>query len=163
MKGVDRGDALGRIVIPKIGIHPVFVNGTRWGADLSRGPGQYERTQIPGLGSVTAIAGHRTTFGAPFRHIDELEKGDTIRLEMPYGTFKYRVVEHEIVKSDDWSILDDRGYDMLVLSACHPLYSSSKRWIVYARLSEYDAPGGASYRPSESVEREAVGLPAPVS
>lgn len=148
-KGLEHGDPLGRIVIPKIGIDPVFVNGTRWGADLSRGPGQYERTTIPGLGPVTAIAGHRTTFGAPFRHIDDLKAGDAITLEMPYGTFRYLVVEHEIVKSNDWSILDERGYDMVVLSACHPLYSSSKRWIVYARLAEFKAPGGASYRPSE--------------
>jgi len=156
-KGLEQGDPLGRIVIPKIGIDPVFVNGTRWGADLSRGPGQYERTTIPGLGSVTAIAGHRTTFGAPFRHIDNLEAGDAINLEMPYGTFRYLVVEHEIVKSNDWSILDERVYDMLVLSACHPLYSSSKRWIVYARLAEFEAPGGASYRPSE---REQLAAPA---
>jgi sortase A len=158
-KGLERGDALGRIVIPKIGIDPVFVNGTRWGADLSKGPGQYERTTIPGLGSITAIAGHRTTFGAPFRHIDDLEAGDTIRLEMPYGTFRYVVVEHEIVSSDDWSILDERGYDLLVLSACHPLYSSSQRWIVYARLAEYEAPSGASYHPSDAEQLEAAANP----
>ena len=146
-KGVEPGQALGRIVIPKIGIDPVFVNGTDWGADLSRGPGRYEQTALPGLGKVTAIAGHRTTFGAPFRRIDDLGPGDKVMLEMPYGTFTYRVVEHEIVPNDDWSILEPRPYDTLVLSACHPLYSASQRWIVYARLTEVELPNGRLFQP----------------
>jgi sortase A len=146
-KGVEPGQALGRIVIPKIGIDPVFVNGTDWGSDLSKGPGRYEQTSLPGLGKVTAIAGHRTTFGAPFRRIDDLTPGDKVMLELPYGTFTYRVVEHEIVPNDDWSILEPRSYDTLVLSACHPLYSASERWIVYARLTEVELPNGQLFQP----------------
>ena len=144
---LEPGEALGRIVIPKIGIDPVFVNGTDWGSDLSRGPGRYERTFVPGLGKVTAIAGHRTTFGAPFRNIDDLKQGDRITLELPYGTFDYRVTDHEIVKNNDWSILEPRDYEELVLSACHPLYSASHRWIVYARLAKVELPDGQTYRP----------------
>lgn len=140
------GQPMGRIDIPKLDIDPVFVNGTRWGADLSKGPGRYPETSIPGLGKVTAIAGHRTTFGAPFRHIDSLKAGDDIILELAYGTFTYRVVGHEIVDNDDWSIIEPRGYDALVLSACHPLYSASERYIVYARLVQVERPNGASYR-----------------
>jgi sortase A len=142
---LEPGEPLGRIEIPRLDIDPVFVNGTKWGRDLTRGPGRYPETAIPGLGQVTAIAGHRTTFGAPFRDIDRLKVGDRITLELPYGTFHYRVTGHEIVANDDWTIIDERGYDTLVLSACHPLYSASQRWIVYARLVEVELPDGAAY------------------
>jgi LPXTG-site transpeptidase (sortase) family protein len=144
--GIAEGDALGRLVIPELGIDPVVVNGTDWGRDLSRGPGLYPESKLPGLGHVTAIAGHRTTFGAWFRNVDELRAGDAISLVLPYGTFRYTVVEHEIVDNGDWSILDPRPYDTLVLSACHPLYSASQRWIVYARLVSVDRPDGTTVR-----------------
>jgi sortase A len=91
-------------------------------------------TALPGSGATVAIAGHRTTYGAPFRHIDRLRRGDAIRLTLPYGTFRYRVVGHEIVDKADWSIIARRRYETLVLSACHPLYSAEQRWVVYARL-----------------------------
>jgi sortase A len=135
---VELGQALGRIEIPQIGVEAVFVEGTRWGPDLSRGPGHYERTSLPGLGKTVGIAGHRTTFGAPFRKIDKLERGDAIVLQLPYGTFHYRVFEHEIVDSDDWSVIRNRGFDTVMLSACHPLYSASQRWIVYGRLIDVE-------------------------
>jgi sortase A len=139
------GQPLGRMVIPKLGVEAVFVHGTRWAEDLSRGPGHYKETELPGLGKTAAIAAHRTTFGAWFRHIDELERGDLIRLHLPYGTFRYRVFTHEIVESDDWSIIRDRGFDTLVLSACHPLYSADNRWVVYARLVQVKPLRGPSY------------------
>jgi sortase A len=135
------GQPLGRIVIPKLHIHPVFVHGTRWAQDLSRGPGHYTQTSLPGLGKTTAIAGHRTTFGAWFRHIDDLTKGDVVTLELPYGTFRYVVFGHAIVKSNDWSVVRNRGFDEVVLSACHPLYSASHRWIVFARLASVRPAG----------------------
>ena len=144
--GIGRGDPLGRIVIPELGVSTIFVHGTRWAQDLSRGPGHYERTALPGVDKVVAIAGHRTTFGAPFRHIDDLERGDVITLRMAYGTFQDRVFAHKIVRDDDWSILRPRGFDTLVLSACHPLYGSSHRWIVYARLVAVDGSLAGSYR-----------------
>jgi sortase A len=142
---MSRGDALGRIRIPEIGVNEIFVHGTRWGADLSRGPGHYERTSLPGLGKTVGIAGHRTTFGAPFRHIDDLRNGDEVTLELAYGTFRYRIFAHEIVDSDDWSVIRNRGFDTVMLSACHPLYSSSRRWIVYARLVEVESERAGSY------------------
>jgi len=137
---IGSGDPIGRIVIASIGVNEIVINGTRWAEDLSRGPGRYPQSSFPGLGEVTAIAGHRTTFGAPFRHIDELTNGDQIRLEMPYATFVYRVFAHEVVRNDDWSILHRRPFETLVLSACHPLYSASHRWIVFARLRIVTAP-----------------------
>jgi sortase A len=142
---LELGDPLGRLTIPELDLDVVFVHGTRWAQDLSRGPGHYKETELPGLAKTAAIAGHRTTFGAWFRNIDDLERGDLVQLRLPYGTFRYRVFTHEIVESDDWSIIRDRGFDTLVLSACHPLYSSEQRWVVYARLAEVKPLRGPSY------------------
>ena len=139
------GKALGRLTVPRMGLKTVFVHGTRWGPDLSQGPGHFTQTSLPGVGRTMAIAGHRTTFGAPFRNIDDLRRGDQITVELPYATFRYRVFMHEIVQSNDWSIIRDRGFDALVLSACHPLYSAEQRWVVYARLVQVDPAGGTPY------------------
>ena len=143
--GVELGQPLGRLVVPRIGVDVVFVEGTRWGADLTRGPGHYPQTELPGLGRTVAIAGHRTTFGAWFRDIDSLEAGDEIILRLPYATFHYRVFGHKIVPNDYWRIIRDRGFDALVLSACHPLYSASHRWIVYAAVYRVDPVKGRPY------------------
>jgi sortase A len=127
------GDAMGRIVMPAIGVNDVFVQGTDAG-DLSKGPGHYPATPLPGERGTVAIAGHRTTYGAPFRHIDGLHPGDRIELRMPYGRFTYRVERTKIVPPTDLSVIDRVDHDRLVLSACHPLYSAAKRIIVFARL-----------------------------
>ena len=139
---VKLGQPLGRIVVPRLGLNKVFVHGTRWAEDLSRGPGHYRETGIPAVGKTVAIAGHRTTFGAPFRYINKLRAGDEIRLQLPYGTFTYRVVKYKIVDNGDWSIIRPRGYDALVLSACHPLYSAAQRWVVFGRLSTVKTMNG---------------------
>jgi sortase A len=139
------GRPLGRIKIPRVGLKAVFVQGTRWGRDLSQGPGHYAQTSLPGVGRTMAIAAHRTTFGAWFRHIDSLRIGDRVSLRLAYATFYYRVFKHKIVKSGDWSIIRDRGFDTLVLSACHPLYSASHRWVVFAALVRVDPEKGIPY------------------
>ena len=136
MAGIRLGQPIGRIAIPKLGVHAVFFHGTRWRADLSRGPGHYKETPLPGVGRTAAIAAHRTTFGAWFRNIDDLRAGDGITVALPYATFRYKVFTHKIVDDEDWSIIEDRGFDALVLSACHPLYSAAQRWVVFARLTE---------------------------
>ena len=64
---------------------------------------------------------------------------------MPYATFRYRVFQHEIVDSDDWSVIRNRGFDTIMLSACHPLYSADQRWIVYGRLVEVRPRAGEAY------------------
>jgi LPXTG-site transpeptidase (sortase) family protein len=128
------GAAFGRIVVPRLRLSVVVVQGTS-AADLRRGPGHYPMTSLPGSGGTVAIAGHRTTWLHPFRHIDELRKGDAIDLRMPYGRFVYRVTGHRVVAADDWSIIRKRPWEQLVLSACHPLYSASHRWVVFAVLA----------------------------
>jgi sortase A len=134
---VEQGEPFARIAIPRIGLRTIVVEGTR-ATDLRKGPGHFEMTALPGAGKVVAIGGHRTTFSAPLRHIDELTSGDTITLSTVYGEFRYRVFAHEIVDKSDWSIIRPRKVETLVLSACHPLYSARQRWVVYARLVETD-------------------------
>ncbi len=130
----EPGDALGRIEAPGMnGLDMVFVQGTDE-SSLELGPGHYPETAMPGQGKTVAIAGHRTTYLAPFRHIDSMNPGDKITLKMPYGTFIYSVQKTEIVEPTDVGIVHDTGYERLVLSACNPLYSASQRYIVFARL-----------------------------
>jgi sortase A len=138
------GQPLGRIIVPRLGLNKVFVHGTRWAEDLSRGPGHYKETGIPAVGKTVAIAGHRTTFGAPFRYINKLRDGDRITLQLPYGTFTYLVFKDKIVDNSDWSIIKPLGFDALVLSACHPLYSAAQRWVVFARLTTVETINGRS-------------------
>ena len=138
------GDAVARIRIPRIGANFVVVDGTDAG-DLRKGPGIYEQTPFPGAGGTTAIAGHRTTYLAPFRHVDRLKAGDRIVVTMPYGAFTYRVQRLQIVKPTALWVINRVSYDRLVLSACHPLYSASKRIIVFARLQGFE-PRGAALR-----------------
>jgi sortase A len=128
------GDALGRIMIPRIRASFLVVQGTDEGS-LEKGPGHYAMTALPGLGQTVAIAGHRTTYLAPFRHIDALAPGDRIVLRMPYGRFVYAVQYHRIVAPTAWWITGNMGYDRLILSACDPLYSAAHRIVVFARLA----------------------------
>ena len=130
---LEPGDAMGRIVMPAIGVSEVFVEGTGAG-DLRNGPGHYPATPLPGERGTVAIAGHRTTYGAPFRRIDQLDRGDRIELRMPYGRFGYRVEGTRIVPPTEVSVTNRVAYDRLVLSACHPLYSAARRIVVFARL-----------------------------
>lgn len=127
------GDPVARIQIRRIGVSAVVVQGTA-ASELSKGPGHYPGTPLPGSHGTVAIAGHRTTFGAWFRHIDALRRGDPITVTMPYGTFTYRVRRTRVVPSDAWWITKRVGHDQLVLSACHPLFSASQRMVVFARL-----------------------------
>lgn len=129
------GDAIGKIVLPSINRDYFVIEGTETG-DLRKGPGHYADTPLPGERGTVGIAGHRTTYGAPFRKIDKLNRGDAIRLEMPYGTFTYKVEKTRIVEPTEVSVKRRVGYERLILSACHPLYSAAQRIVVFARLQE---------------------------
>jgi sortase A len=137
------GDPLGRIRIPRIGVSAVFVEGTATG-DLSSGPGHYPGTPIPGEHGTVGIAGHRTTYGAWFRNINRLKPGDQIVITMGYGRFTYRVERTRIVPPTALWVTDSVGYDRLILSACHPLYSAAKRIVVFARLVDTTPRGVAA-------------------
>jgi sortase A len=129
----NEGDPLGRIRIPKIGVSAVFVEGTGT-ADLRNGPGHYPGTPLPGERGTVGIAGHRTTYGAWFRRINQLKPGDQVELAMAYGRFTYRVERTRIVPPTALWVTHRASYDRLILSACHPLYSAAQRIVVFARL-----------------------------
>jgi sortase A len=129
----DDGEPVGRIRVPRIGISTVVVAGTD-ADDLRKGPGHYPDTPLPGARGTVAVAGHRTTYGAPFRKVDKLRRGDPIVITMPYGRFTYAVERTRIVPPTATWVTNRVSYDRLVLSACHPLYSAAQRIVVFARL-----------------------------
>ena len=132
-RALEGGDPVGEIVVERLGLHTMMVDGTA-SSDLRRGPGLDERAALPGSGRLVYVAGHRTTFGAPFSAIETLRKGDTAELRLPYATFVYRVTGHRIVPADDTSVLRDTGREHLILQACHPRFFAHERYLVDARL-----------------------------
>jgi sortase A len=137
---------IGYISIPRIDAGFVVIDGTGT-SELEKGPGIYRDTRFPGLGGATAIAGHRTTWLAPFRRINELRPGERILLDMPYAHFVYTITGHRIVNPDDVrAAIDQVGYSRLVLSACTPLFSAAQRFLVYARLTSAVPVGAAVLR-----------------
>ncbi len=163
----EGGEAVARISIPKIGLTKVVVEGVKV-EDLRNGPGHYGATVFPGQEGNSGIAGHRTTYGAPFNRIDELEPGDEIRVQTVQGTHTYRVMPageayspellseltdfvvpegdedlgHIIVRPSATWVLGDFGDNRITLTACHPKLSASRRIIVAAELvsEAVDAP-----------------------
>ncbi len=136
-------DPVGRIRIRRIGVSTVVVAGTGTN-DLRKGPGHYPDTPLPGVRGTVAIAGHRTTYGAPFRKVDKLRNGDAIVVEMPYGRFVYEVERTRIVLPTATWVTDRVRHDRLVLTACHPLYSPAKRIVIFARLVRTEPRGAAA-------------------
>lgn len=139
------GSPLGIIRIPRLRVESVVIEGTS-SADLAKGPGHYRVTDLPGSGGVVAIAAHRTTYGAWFRHVDELAHGDPIYVDYRGRTFVYRVTGTRIVSPRDVQVLRYRGYEKLVLSTCHPVYSAKQRLIVFGRLA---ASRPATHQPAD--------------
>ena len=128
----EEGDAVARLEIPRLDLDAVIVNGTSSG-DLRRGPGRHLETSMPGEGRLVYVAGHRTTYGAPFSAVDKLRPGDAIFLDLPYASLEYRVVSHRVVDDNDLSVLRSRNREELVLQACHPRFLASDRYLVYAQ------------------------------
>jgi sortase A len=139
-----RGEAIGRIRIPRMGVNMVLVNGTDHDT-LKKGPGRDARTFMPGENRLVYIAGHRTTYLAPFSHIDRLRSGDRVTIELPYGTFIYAVTRHRIVKATDLSVLRSPKHEVVELQACHPRFFASHRYIAYAKLLRVEPHGAKPY------------------
>jgi len=139
-----RGEAIGRIKVPRLGLNMIFVNGTDHDT-LTKGPGRDLRTFMPGQGQLVYIAGHRTTYLAPFSHIDSLRAGDRVTLEMPYATFVYRIARHRIVPSDDLAVLKSHGHEVVILQACHPRFFATHRYLAYALPIRVEPREGSPY------------------
>jgi sortase A len=141
------GQAIGRIIVPRLGLHMVLVNGTAEGS-LERGPGRDLRSFMPGQSRLVYIAGHRTTYLAPFAHIDAIRPGDAITLEMPYAAFVYHAIRHVIVPADDLAVLRSPPHELLALQACNPRFFATQRYIVYAHLVAVDPGHGRRLPPA---------------
>ena len=142
-KQLKPGDPIGHLKIPRIGLYKVILEGEHrppslgMGNDqqfLSSGPTHYGLTPLPGAGRPFAVAGHRTTFGAPFYKLNLL--GPVIIVITPYAKLKYTVDKLTTVAPSDISVLADRGYD-LVLTTCNPPYSAAQRLIVWGSLRSF--------------------------
>ena len=152
---VKKGKGIGQIEIPAINLDGTFVEGTDT-ASLQRGPGHFsaspdpevrrqgDGSAFPGQGKTVGIAGHRTTYAAPFNRMDDIEPGDEITLDMPYATFVYVVQKVDIVEPTEIGVVRNVGYERLVLSACHPLYSAAQRIITFAKLKEISLFGSGT-------------------
>jgi sortase A len=139
-----RGEAIGRIRIPQLGLDMVLVDGTDH-ETLKKGPGRYLGSFMPGENRLVYIAGHRTTYLAPFSHIDDLRLGDTVTIEVPYGTFTYRISGHRVVAADDLGVLRSPRHERLILQACHPRFFATHRYLQYGRLARVEPRGGTPY------------------
>jgi sortase A len=144
-KHLGRGDAVARLRIPALGVDEIVVNGTDTNS-LKRGPGRYLQSAVPGQGELVYVAGHRTTYGAPFSRIDRLKQGDRVIVELPYATFEYRITGHRIVAATELSVLKSKGFEQLALQACHPRFFATQRYIAYAKPIRVTLPG--SERPT---------------
>jgi sortase A len=127
-----QGEPLGRIIVPRLGLSMIFVNGTNE-ESLAQGPGRDVATFMPGENRLVYIAGHRTTFLAPFSAINTMRPGDQITLTLPYATFIYKVTGHVIVSATDLSVLHSPAHELLALQACNPRFFATQRYIVYAQ------------------------------
>jgi len=143
-RSLHRGDPVGRLRIGRIGLKMVVVQGTDH-ETLKKGPGHYIGSGLPGEGRLIYVAGHRTTYLAPFAWINTIRAGDYLRFEVPYGTCTYRVTRHYVVAEHDVAVLRNHGAELLRLQACHPRFFASHRYIVDARLVAVAPRGGTAY------------------
>lgn len=128
----EQGDALARLVIPKIGVDVIVVEGVDPGA-LRDGPGHYPGTPLPGEDGNAVLSGHRTTYGAPFHNLDNLVEGDRFTVETPRGSFLYLVKWQRVVSPNAIEVTDStRGLLEITLTTCHPKFSASQRLIIRA-------------------------------
>ncbi|HLH46006.1 MAG TPA: sortase [Acidimicrobiales bacterium] len=134
------GQAIGHLVIPSIHLDKFVVQGTAE-ADLMKGPGHYVDTPMPGQKGNVGIAGHRTTYGAPFFDLGRLKPGAWIYITNAAGhTFDYRVAHKEVVSPTDVGVLHQTRDAQLTLTTCNPPYSAVNRLVVVARMVGRPAP-----------------------
>lgn len=147
------GEPFGLLYVPRLGDRAwdiPIVEGTEHSL-LSQGVGHHKDTALPGQVGNFAIAGHRTTYGAPFMDIAELESGDQVIVETKEGWFVYELDKDKIISPDDGWVLDPvpgkpnakPTKKLLTMYACHPMYSAAQRYVWFGELvAEYPRSGG---------------------
>jgi sortase A len=145
------GQAVGILKIPAIDLEKVVVQGVGED-DLQQGPGHYPETPLPGQAGNAAIAGHRTTYGAPFFRLNELVSGDDILITTSQGAFRYVVQQSMVVDPNDSAVVGPTPGNHLTLTTCTPPYSAAQRLVVVAALAgpanPASPPAPASTRPA---------------
>ncbi len=141
---LHEGEPVGRMIVPRLGLKTIVVNGTAHD-DLTKGPGREMHTYMPGENELVYVAGHRTTYLAPFAHIDSLKAGDRITFELPYASFEYEVTGHKVVTADDIAVLRSHHKELLILQACHPRFFATHRYLAYAKLVRVVPRDGQPY------------------
>ena len=144
------GSAVGRLKIGRLGLDIFVVQGTDH-ESLKKGPGPLHRLRrCPGQGRLIYVAGHRTTYLAPFAHINDIRNGDYMTLEVPYGMFEYRAMRHYSSPANDLAVLHNTGKEILRLQACHPRFFATHRYIVDAALVSFTPAGTTTLYPARS-------------
>ena len=133
------GEAVANIRIAKIGVEKADVEGVGVNA-LKQGPGHYPTTPMPGQPGNAAIAGHRTTYGAPFFRLDELTDGDLVQVTTRQGEFTYKMRDRLIVKPSQNEVLAPSDENLLTLTTCNPRYSAAQRMVIVSELTDNPAP-----------------------
>jgi sortase A len=136
------GSVLTRLRIPKLKLDVLVVEGTSASA-LRAGAGHYVGTPLPGEAGNVAIAGHRTTFGRPFNHLDEMKQGDQVLLETPFKIFHYVVLPPFDGHANPWPVnpknasvlINTPNQHLLTLTTCHPKGSARQRLILRLELN----------------------------
>ena len=133
-------DVVGRLTILSANINHYVVFGVE-DEKLEYGPGYIVGTSLPGTGGNFAIAGHRTTYGAPFGNLDRVQLGETIIFQTNTNEYKYKVVDVQIVSPTDNFVLQNYGDDRITLTTCHPKFSAKQRLIVVGQLEKVEVYG----------------------
>ena len=152
------GEFVAHLRIPKIGLDQYVVQGVGLG-DLRKGPGHYPETPLPGEQGNAAIAGHRTTYGAPFNRLGELVDGDELLVTTLKGTFTYNVARVHVVKPSQVEVLNPTPTPTLTLTTCHPKYSAKERLIVVAHLAPGQTAGAPTPPPAPVPGEEEQAMP----
>ncbi len=128
------GETVGLLVIPKINEELAIIEGTD-PDDLKKGVGHYKGSYFPGEKGQIVLSGHRDTV---FQRLGELKIGDSLKVQMPYGTYTYEITHTKIVKSDDTSIITlQHQEEELIVTTCYPFRyvgNAPKRYIIYSKL-----------------------------
>lgn len=148
----NAGDPVARLEIPSLGIDEIIVAGVGV-PELKLGPGHFPETPLPGQFGRASVAGHRTTYGQPFRAIDRLEPGDQMIATTPAGRFVYEVTDSMVVEPSDYHVVNTTVPELanLTLVTCHPVFSSSQRLVVNALIvPEQSDPIGRTQPPGQA-------------
>ncbi len=133
-------DVVGRLTILSANINHYVVFGAT-NKKLEYGPGYILGTSLPGTGGNFAVAGHRTTYGAPFGNLDRVQIGETIIFQTNTNQYKYKIIEVKIVSPEDNYVLQNYGDDRITLTTCHPKFSAKQRLIVIGQLEKVEVFG----------------------